>query len=106
MGNVALELIKTLGATLIASGVAFFFGRLSKKADRADETEDALIGIRNELKRLNEKTDSDYEAIKDLNKKTEKVFRVVYQLLQHEVTGNHVTDVNQLLNELQRDIKF
>jgi len=106
MDNVALELIKTLGATLIASGVAFFFGRLSKKADRADAAEDTLKEIRAELKRLNEKTESDYKAIETLNNRTEKVFLVVYQMLQHEVTGNHITDINQLLNELQKDIKF
>ena len=106
MDNVALELIKTLGATLIASAVAFFFGRLSKKADRADETENALIDIRNELKRLNEKTDSDFRAINDLNLKTERIFLVVYQMLQHEVTGNHVTDMGKLLGDLQKDIKL
>ena len=56
---------------------------------------------------VDEKLDNDNRRINDLERKMEKfsegqdmTLKVLYSLLQHEVTGDHVNDMERTLSEL------
>lgn len=48
----------------------------------------------------------DHERIKEMETKTDDIFRCVYELVKHEVTGNGYTDMDEIMKDFESKIHF
>jgi len=65
----------------------------------------AVKTIKNEIfKSTTENIEEVNKKLDSMNKDIQTLKKVTYALLQHEVTGNHINDMNELYKEINEEL--
>lgn len=72
------------------------YKKLNNDLVRIQELESGIKLLENEVKTLR----GEMKVLDSIQSDNKMSIRVLFSLLQHEVTGNHITDMQELLKEL------
>lgn len=86
-----------LGAAAVY--IAKAVGWIRRPEKKQDET---LEDHEKRIKKLEEKTDNDYDDIQDLQKEVKMLLKAIVAIMKHELDGNHQKDLQEAQSDIEK----
>lgn len=86
-----------LGAAAVY--IAKAVGWIRRPEKRQD---DILTDHEKRIKKLEEKTDNDYDDIQDLQKEVKMLLKAIVAIMKHELDGNHQKDLQEAQSDIEK----